>query len=85
MGCCGREGEHEPWLKYIVDDLGVCIMDFSYAFLSSGKICPQVQQYFLNHVFTWAIAAQLAAGGFAFLLAYMAAEALRSWIGRLMV
>jgi hypothetical protein len=54
-------------------------------FLSSGKIWPQVQQYFLSHVLTWAIAAQLAVGGFAFLPAHMAAEALRSWIGRLMV
>ena len=59
-------------------------MDFSHLFLSSGKIWSQVQQYFLNHVLTWAIAAQLAAGGFVFLLAHMAAEAIHSWIGRLM-
>jgi len=60
-------------------------MDLSYVFLSSGKIWWQVQQYFLNHLLTWAMAAQLAVGGFAFLLAHKAAEALRAWIGRLMV
>jgi hypothetical protein len=60
-------------------------MDVSSAFLSSEKIWPQVQQYFLNHVLTWAIAAQLTVGGFAFLLVYQAVKALRSRIGRLMV
>ena len=59
-------------------------MDFSHLFFPSGKIWSQVQQYFLNHVLTWAMAAQLAAGGFAFLLAHIASEALRSWVGRLM-
>ena len=59
-------------------------MDFSHLFLSSGRIWSQVQQYFLNHVLTWAIAAQLAVGGFVFLLAHMAAKAIHSWIGRLM-
>ncbi len=60
-------------------------MDFSSLFLSSGRIWSQVQQYFLDHVLTWAIAVQLAVGGFAFLLAHKAAKALRSWIGRLIV
>ncbi|MGA2228549.1 MAG: mechanosensitive ion channel domain-containing protein [Syntrophobacteraceae bacterium] len=59
-------------------------MDFSYVFLFFGKSWPLVQQYFLNHVLTWAMAAQLAVGGFAFLLAHRGAEAIRSWIGRLM-
>ena len=59
-------------------------MDLSYVFLSSGKIWWQVQQYFLNHLLTWAMAAQLAVGGFAFLLAHKAAKAIHSWIGRLM-
>ena len=59
-------------------------MDFSYVFLSLGKIWSQVQPYFLNHVISWAIAAQLAVGGFAFLMAHKAAKALRSWIGRLL-
>ena len=54
-------------------------MDFSYVFLSSGKIWSQDQQYILNHVLTWGIVAQLAVGGFAFLLAHRAAKALRSW------
>jgi small-conductance mechanosensitive channel len=59
-------------------------MDFPYMFLSSGKIWSQVQQYLLDHVLIRAMAAQLAAGGLAFLLAHKAAKALRSWIGRLM-
>jgi small-conductance mechanosensitive channel len=57
-------------------------MDISSVFLSSEKIRPQVQQYLLNHFFTWAMAAQLAAGGFAFLLAHKAAGAIRSWFER---
>jgi small-conductance mechanosensitive channel len=59
-------------------------MDFFHLFLSSGKIWSQVQQYFLNHLLTWAMAAQLAAGGFAFLLAHIASEAIRSRVGHLM-
>jgi len=59
-------------------------MDIPYMFLSSVKIWPQVQQYFLDHVLTWAVAAQLAVGGLAFLLAHNAAKALHSWVGRLM-
>jgi small-conductance mechanosensitive channel len=57
-------------------------MDISSVFLSSETIWPQVQQYLLNHVLTWAMAAQLAAGGFAFLLAHKAAGAIRSWFER---
>ncbi|MGO8944458.1 MAG: mechanosensitive ion channel family protein [Syntrophobacteraceae bacterium] len=57
-------------------------MDISSVFLSSEKIWSQVQQYLLNHVLTWAMAAQLAAGGFAFLLAHKAAGAFRSWFER---
>lgn len=60
-------------------------MDISSAFLSSEKIWSQVQQYFFNHVLTWAIAAQLTVGGFAFLLVHKAVKALRSLIGRRMV
>jgi hypothetical protein len=59
-------------------------MDISSALLSSEKIWPQVQQYLLNQVLTWAMAAQLAAGGFAFLLAHKAAGAFRSWFERYM-
>ena len=58
-------------------------MDISSAFFSLEKIWSQVQQYLLNHLLTWAMAAQLAAGGVAFLLAHKAALALRSWIERL--
>jgi small-conductance mechanosensitive channel len=59
-------------------------MDSSSAISSLEKIWSQVQQYLLNHVLTWAMAAQLAAGSVAFLLAHRAARALRSWIERLM-
>ncbi len=59
-------------------------MDFFSEALSYEKIWPQVQQYFLDHFFTLAIAAQLTVGSFAFLLTYKAAKALRSWLGRLM-
>ncbi|SPF39050.1 putative Potassium efflux system KefA protein / Small-conductance mechanosensitive channel [Syntrophobacter sp. SbD1] len=59
-------------------------MEISSAFLSLKKIWPQVHQYLPNHVLTWAMAAQLAAGGFAFLLAHMAAGAFRSWFERYM-
>jgi hypothetical protein len=59
-------------------------MDISSAFSSLEKIWLQVQPYLLNHVLTWAMAAQLAAGGVTLLLAHMAARALRSWIERLM-
>src|SRR5208337_725326 len=59
-------------------------MDISSLFLSSEKILPQVQQFLLNQVLTWAMAAQLAAGGFAFLLAHKAAGAFRSWFERQM-
>ncbi len=59
-------------------------MDFPHVFLSSGEFWPQVQQYFLDHVLSRAIAVQLALGGFIFLLAHGAAKTLRSWIGRLM-
>ena len=48
------------------------------------RIWSQAQQYLLNHVLTWAMAAQLTAGGVACLLARMAARALRAWIGGLM-
>lgn len=58
-------------------------MDSSSAF-SLEKIWSQVQQYLMNHVLTWAMAAQLAASGVALLLAHRAARALRSWIERLM-
>ena len=58
-------------------------MDFSYVPLSSGNIWSQIREYFLGHVFTLAIAAQFIVGGFAFLLAHKAANALRSWVGRL--
>ena len=58
-------------------------MDISSAFFSLEKIWSQIQQYLLNHVLTWAMAAQLTAGGVAFLLAHVTARALRSWIGRL--
>jgi len=58
-------------------------MDFSYVFSTSGIIWAHFQQYFLDHVLSWAMAAQLAVGGFVFLLAHKAAKALRSWIGRL--
>ena len=60
-------------------------MDISSAFFSLERVWLQVQQYLLNNVLTWAMAVQLVAGGFAFLLAHKAAGALRSWIGRLMV
>ena len=58
-------------------------MDFFSEVLSSAKIWSQVQQYFLNHVLTWAMAALLAVGGVAFPMAHKAAEVLRAWIGRL--
>ena len=58
-------------------------MDLSYMFLSLGKIWSQVQQHFFDHVLFWAMAGQLAVGGFVFLLAHLAGKALRSWIGRL--
>jgi len=57
-------------------------MDISSKFLSWEKIWPLVQQYLLNHVLTWAMAVQLAAGAFAFLLADKAAGAFRSWLER---
>ncbi len=57
-------------------------MDISSVLLSSEKIWPQLQQYLLNHVLTWAMAPQLAAGGFAFLLAHKAAGAFRPWFER---
>jgi small-conductance mechanosensitive channel len=59
-------------------------MDISSVLLSSEKMWPQVQQYLLNQVLTRAMAAQLAAGGFAFLLAHKAAGAFRSWFERYM-
>ena len=57
-------------------------MDISSAFLSLEKFWSQLQQYLLNHVLTWAMAAQLAAGCFAFLLAHKAAGSFRSWFER---
>jgi small-conductance mechanosensitive channel len=57
-------------------------MDFSSALLFSEKIRQHIQQYVVNDVLTWAVAAQLAAGGLAFLLAHKAAGAMRSWFER---
>ena len=44
-----------------------------------------IQQYFLNNIFTWYMAAQLAVGAIAFLLAHMAAGAVGSWFDRQIV
>ena len=57
-------------------------MDISSAFLSLEKFWSQLQQHLLNHVLTWAMAAQLAVGCFAFLLALKAAGSFRSWFER---
>lgn len=54
-------------------------MDSSSALSFFERIWLQVDQYFLNQVLTWAMAVQLVAGGFAFLLAHKAAGAFRSW------
>ena len=59
-------------------------MDISSAFLSFERTWSQLPQNLLNYVFTWAMAAQLVAGGFAFLLAHKAAGAFRSWFERYM-
>jgi hypothetical protein len=47
-------------------------------------IWSHIQQYLLNHVLAWAMAAQFAAGGFVFLLAHKAAGTIRSWLERQM-
>ncbi len=60
-------------------------MDSSSLLLSLEKIRSQLQHLLLNHVLTWAMAAQLATGSFAFLLAHQAAGAVRSWFERRMV
>ncbi|MGO9022513.1 MAG: mechanosensitive ion channel family protein [Syntrophobacteraceae bacterium] len=57
-------------------------MEISSVFLSLGKIWGELQQHLVNHVLTWAMAVQLAAGVFAFLLAHKAAEAFPSWFER---
>lgn len=59
-------------------------MHISSALSLLGMTWPQAQQYLTSQVFTWAMAAQLAAGALSFLLAHMASRALRSWIGSLM-
>ena len=41
-----------------------------------------IHQFFLNTVFTWFVAAQLGVGAIAFLLAHIAAGAIRSWFER---
>jgi len=41
-----------------------------------------LQQYFLNYVLTWVMAAQLAIGGFSFLVAHKAAGAIGTWFER---
>jgi hypothetical protein len=42
------------------------------------------QQYFMNQVLTWVMAAQLAVGGLAFLLAHKAARSIRTSFERRM-
>ncbi|SPF39622.1 membrane hypothetical protein [Syntrophobacter sp. SbD1] len=59
-------------------------MNISSVFVSLQKIWQQVQQYLLNDVLTRPMAVQLAAGGFALLLAHKAAGAFRSWFERQM-
>jgi small-conductance mechanosensitive channel len=41
-----------------------------------------LQQYLLNHIFTWSVAVQLAVGGVVFLLAHNAAVAVYLWFER---
>ena len=46
------------------------------------KIWSQTHEYFLQHVLSWAMAAQMAIVGGALLLAYKATEVIRAWITR---
>ena len=57
-------------------------MDVSSALPFLENLWTQVDQYSVSHVLTWAMAVQLVAGGFAFLLAYKTAGAFGSWFER---
>jgi small-conductance mechanosensitive channel len=57
-------------------------MDISSYPVFFGTIGSQVQAYFLIHVLSLAMVAQLLFAGFAFLLARNAAGAIRSWVDR---
>ena len=46
------------------------------------QIVSQGREYFFHHVLSWAMVAQIAAGGCALLLAYKATRVIRTWITR---
>ncbi len=57
-------------------------MGFPFDLAAVDQIRSQAQAYFFHHVLSWAMLAQIAAAGFALLLAYQVTGIIRAWFVR---